>query len=725
MRADQAECLTRTWNGLEAAPDGRAWALVETPAYPSWDEANPAAVAWRDLHVDPDLAGVEPSRTRGAVRIGVADATPWAPPVGRQPARLAWHPGRPLVAGLTRCGRHAHPWVADYAARTFTTHVNVRAALSLTALDPYRRAPLAWGADGELLLPVAGRRLPEPQAAPPCARAYEAVGPGHVDFMPDAVELTALAAAPVVALDPERGTTRSLTGPSLVRALSPSGDGGLLLVEYADERPPDADEAPAHGEDALRWRTAVIDAREGRRLATVDATDVRWARGGDGTYAWRTADGRVRFCSPGQGYAELAPPDGVLAWWPLRHQGENAVLSHHRGGRGPELAVTTSAGIRRHPIPGVALLPALVVPPDAAPQRAVLTCLGTPGTAETSAPGTAGGGAGPCAGVVVVELFTGGVTVAWAPAADVTGAWPVGHEDGAGLLTYGPDGVRRFRLDGETLREQAVAPDRDAAPRRGPPVPSGPRRFDIATGFATATLGLTGPPPGDGPAPVLLWLGPRNADLPGRAIHLDVPGAVPEALLLGGDPFAHLDLPLHWPGDATVAMLHEQITGPVRTALKLIARQGHGPVIAGGHSFGATLALYALAHVPEIAGAIAHSGCYNRTLTPTGFQYERRAYWTVPEIYHAFGALTFADRLTRPVLLLHGERDANPATGPEHAVDLYRAIVATGGHARLVMLPGEGHTFRYLESQQTVIDEHRDWLLRARTDRAGSGASGS
>jgi dipeptidyl aminopeptidase/acylaminoacyl peptidase len=117
--------------------------------------------------------------------------------------------------------------------------------------------------------------------------------------------------------------------------------------------------------------------------------------------------------------------------------------------------------------------------------------------------------------------------------------------------------------------------------------------------------------------------------------------------------------------------------------------------------------------VPGLAGAIAHSGCYNRTHTPFGFHHERRRYWDVPEIYAAFSALTFADRLRAPVLIVHGLEDANPATHPDQAADLYRAIVATSGIARLVLLPREEHSFRYRETHRRLAVIQRDWLERA------------
>lgn len=208
---------------------------------------------------------------------------------------------------------------------------------------------------------------------------------------------------------------------------------------------------------------------------------------------------------------------------------------------------------------------------------------------------------------------------------------------------------------------------------------------------------------GDDPSrPVLLWIRARRepvpADRPTLAPLPRHPGTV-----------AALDMPLYWPADATVPMMHEQIAGGIGAALDALGAGGR-PVVVGGHSFGATLALYAAAHLPGPVAAIAHSGCYNRTRTPFGFQYERRHYWDAPAMYTAFSALSFADRIRVPVLLVHGLEDVNPATHPDHAVELYQAVVATGGRARLVLLPHEEHNFRYRETHALLGSVHRDWL---------------
>nr|WP_236667088.1 prolyl oligopeptidase family serine peptidase [Nonomuraea sp. K271] len=249
------------------------------------------------------------------------------------------------------------------------------------------------------------------------------------------------------------------------------------------------------------------------------------------------------------------------------------------------------------------------------------------------------------------------------------------------------DGSGWPRAVGEVPRKPARQGDTSC------PVSTGLAPIKIHTGHHQATLTHYPGKPG-----TVLWL--RDAR-PGDRV-------TAPPLLDTGHAVAYLNLPLHWPADATVELLHPQIIDTVRAAVSTV----DGPVLVGGHSFSATLALYALAHVPELRGAIVHSGCYNRTLTTTGWQHEKRHLWQAPDIYRAFSAVEFAQKLDRPVLLAHGVDDANPATPAEQSVGLYKAIVATGGTARLLLLPGEGHAFRYAEHTAFLTSEHRSWIER-------------
>lgn len=142
----------------------------------------------------------------------------------------------------------------------------------------------------------------------------------------------------------------------------------------------------------------------------------------------------------------------------------------------------------------------------------------------------------------------------------------------------------------------------------------------------------------------------------------------------------------------------------------------------GGHSYGAFMTAHLLAHSDLFKAGIARSGAYNRTLTPFGFQAERRNLWEAPEVYIALSPFMRADSIKAPLLLIHGEIDNNPGTFPMQSERLYHAIVGHGGTTRLVMLPHESHGYRARESVLHVLAESIDWLNEfVRDTGAGTG----
>jgi len=48
-----------------------------------------------------------------------------------------------------------------------------------------------------------------------------------------------------------------------------------------------------------------------------------------------------------------------------------------------------------------------------------------------------------------------------------------------------------------------------------------------------------------------------------------------------------------------------------------------------------------------------------RTLTPFGFQAEERTLWQAPETYQLISPFNQADKIKKPLLLIHGEADNN------------------------------------------------------------------
>jgi dipeptidyl aminopeptidase/acylaminoacyl peptidase len=131
-----------------------------------------------------------------------------------------------------------------------------------------------------------------------------------------------------------------------------------------------------------------------------------------------------------------------------------------------------------------------------------------------------------------------------------------------------------------------------------------------------------------------------------------------------------------------------------------------------GHSHGALMTVNLLAHSDLFRAGVATSGSYNKTLTAFGFQSERRSVWEAPEVYFKVSPFFSADKLKLPLLIMHGEDDANPGTTPLQAQKLYEAIRGNGGTARLVMLPHEPHWYTAMESNEQEIFEMIQWFDR-------------
>jgi dipeptidyl aminopeptidase/acylaminoacyl peptidase len=130
----------------------------------------------------------------------------------------------------------------------------------------------------------------------------------------------------------------------------------------------------------------------------------------------------------------------------------------------------------------------------------------------------------------------------------------------------------------------------------------------------------------------------------------------------------------------------------------------------GGHSYGAFMTANLLAHSDLFRAGIARSGAYNRTLTPFGFQSERRSFWEAPELYAKVSPFFVADKLKEPILLIHGEADNNQGTFPIQSERMFAALQGNGGTARLVMLPHEAHGYSAKESTEHVLFEQIQWF---------------
>lgn len=157
----------------------------------------------------------------------------------------------------------------------------------------------------------------------------------------------------------------------------------------------------------------------------------------------------------------------------------------------------------------------------------------------------------------------------------------------------------------------------------------------------------------------------------------------------------------------------EQIVASAEAAINKAVEMGvtdRDRVGVGGHSYGAFMTANLLAHSDLFRAGIARSGAYNRTLTPFGFQSERRTFWEAPDMYFKVSPFMYAQKIKEPILLIHGEADNNTGTHPIQSDRMFQAIKGNGGNVRYVTLPNESHGYSARESIEHTLWEMVTWF---------------
>ncbi|KAJ7973057.1 putative Dipeptidyl-peptidase [Quillaja saponaria] len=242
----------------------------------------------------------------------------------------------------------------------------------------------------------------------------------------------------------------------------------------------------------------------------------------------------------------------------------------------------------------------------------------------------------------------------------------------------------------------------------------------------TATLYL---PPGydpskDGPLPCLIWSYPgefKSKEAAGqvRGSPNEFAGIGPtSALLWLARRFAILSgptVPIIGEGEEEANDRYvEQLVASAEAAVEEVVRRGvahRNKIAVGGHSYGAFMAANLLAHAPHLfCCGIARSGAYNRTLTPFGFQNEDRTLWEATNTYVEMSPFMSANKIKKPILLIHGEEDNNSGTLTMQSDRFFNALKGHGALCRLVILPFESHGYAARESIMHVLWETDRWL---------------
>ncbi|HEV3386580.1 MAG TPA: prolyl oligopeptidase family serine peptidase, partial [Gemmata sp.] len=156
----------------------------------------------------------------------------------------------------------------------------------------------------------------------------------------------------------------------------------------------------------------------------------------------------------------------------------------------------------------------------------------------------------------------------------------------------------------------------------------------------------------------------------------------------------------------------EQLVSNAKAALDKAGELGVDTSHVGvmGHSYGAFMTANLLAHSNLFRAGIARSGAYNRTLTPFGFQNERRTFWEAADVYGKMSPFYHANKIKQPLLLIHGAADNNAGTFTVQSERMYQAVRGNGGNVRLVLLPHESHGYEARESIEHVLYEQFAWF---------------
>ncbi|MYH23789.1 MAG: S9 family peptidase [Holophagales bacterium] len=228
---------------------------------------------------------------------------------------------------------------------------------------------------------------------------------------------------------------------------------------------------------------------------------------------------------------------------------------------------------------------------------------------------------------------------------------------------------------------------------------------------------------GDRP-PMLLWAYPREFTNVNAASQVTgsphrfttLRGASHLLLLTQG--YAILDgpaMPIVGEGETANDNYVEQLVSSAKAAIDKVVELGVADpdrIAVGGHSYGAFMTANLLAHSDLFAAGIARSGAYNRSLTPFGFQNERRTFWEAQHIYAAMSPFFHAEKVNEPILLTHGEIDNNSGTFPIQSERFYQALKGHGATVRYVTMPHESHGYAARESVLHVVAEMLNWCDR-------------
>jgi dipeptidyl aminopeptidase/acylaminoacyl peptidase len=751
------------------APGRRFVALVHYESHPPISQLARPYLALAGLRIDPALGGRQ--RTRRMTGLSVIALPGGQPrrielPEGRSVSMPVWAPdGRRFAFTMDEPDGIA-VWLADAQAATAAEVPGLRVRDVLGGDPTSVGSTVRWARDGATLLVLGSPAPPEPLGAEPIEPRTEETSGKRTQMATftdllrtdtDAAIFESLATTVPLRVDPDSGAAVVLGKPGLYYYLSESPDGAHLLV-YRLQRPfsfrvpfpyfarrvevwtadgdlqrviadlPVSDEVPRHGVPTgprmVSWEESMPAS-----LVWTEALD-----GGDPMAKVEHRDEIFRLPAP----FDESPRSGVLVqqrcvgWYDMAAAGQLLVTEHDRDRRwittrlsdlaapGDSRVIFDHSADEAYHDPGA---PMTTVHPDG-----TRTVLQDGNQIYLRGQGASPEGDRPFLDRLDLSELT--TKRLWrSPVGALEQVLGFSGDDRGSVLLWHesrtePPNLMVAALDGSAQTQLTWFPD---------PHPQltgmDKRLLSYDRGDGVRLTGWLHLPPGydqgrDGPLPLVIWAYPL--DYGDAATAGQVRGTTERfTRLTASDPiwfvlrgYAVLQgatMPVIGDPETMNDSYVEQITAAAAAHIKAVADLGVADpqrVAVGGHSYGAFMTANLLAHTDLFAAGIARSGAYNRSLTPFGFQTERRSFWEATDVYDHVSPFRYADKITTPLLLIHGERDANSGTFPIQSERLFQAIQGTGGTARLVILPYESHGYVARESVLDMLAEQISWLER-------------
>lgn len=740
--------------------------LIERERYPSIAELAEPMLGLAGMRINPQNRGPHrlPSNTGITIQTIPGGEQVRVPlPRGARPGLPVWAPDGTQFAFAVYGPTRIDLWVAD--ARTGAAH-----ALEGIKLNAVYGSAFQWMPDSRTLLcrtvPAAAGPPPAAPATPGGPNIQESEGKAapvrtYQDLLRtgcDEALFEYYATAQLVLVNPANGSIALLGHPDLLDAVDPAPNGQLFLVTRI--RPPYSRLLPAWGfpSEIVVWdragrvvhTVATLPSHEGVPIEGVltGPRNVHWRPTADATLVW------VEALDGGDPKTKVPHRDRVRSWpAPFRDEPVEVLRLEQRfrgltWGEHDGLAFVSDYNRdRRWQRTWLVRMDGPGSPPRLAWERSVRDRYRDPGTP-------------------LMRTLPNGERVMWQSGSavylDGSGASPRGDYpflDRFDLATFKTE--RLFQSDGGSYESVVALVSADATGVRlitQHEAPNSPPNYRLRTAgnadvrpltrfpdptpqLRKITKRLVTYPRSDGVPlsftlylppeytpgqrlPTVVWAYPleyNDADTAGQVAgstnrFTTLVGASHLFFLLQG--YAVLDgatMPIvgtpETMNDTFIPQIVASAKAAIDKAVELGVTDPHR-VGVGGHSYGAFMTANLLAHSDLFRAGIARSGAYNRTLTPFGFQGERRTFWEAPDVYARLSPFVHAHRINEPLLLIHGERDDNAGTFPIQSERLYQAVKGNSGHVRYVTLPFEAHGYAARESIEHTLFEMITWFDR-------------